>query len=200
MYKRDQKSIQKWATNGDKLVDVVAMVLCSIRQPWNAIGDQLADVRQNKAASKYLFGFKRNGYLYAVEHKARLYRKVLDCRRGRCEVIDLMRELMKVPGLGLVKAGFVVQLLCGEVGCMDSHNIKRFGLDASFFIIPKRVNVADQLQVIDGKIEAYIALCEANGGCQYLWDSWCDVLAAKQPNKFTDGDHVSRLHVEFLIN
>lgn len=199
-FERDQAAVQRWCRNPDRMVDVISMVLLSIRQPWHAVGDQLADVRRNKAESRYLFGFKRAGYLYTVEHKARLYGRLRDFRAGRCDVVDLMRELMKVPGLGLAKAGFVVQLTAGAVGCMDAHNLKRFGIPASFLVIPKRVRTADQIAVTDERITAYVALCETHGGCAELWDSWCDLLAAKNPKRYASGAEVSRLHITFLTD
>ena len=41
---------------------------------------------------------------------------------------------------------------------------------------------------------------EKCGGSEYLWDSWCDYIAALYPKKFKNGEHVSQCHVDYLIS
>ena len=98
-----------------------------------------------------------------------------------------------INGIGIVKAGFVLQLCLGKVGCLDVHNLRRFGLSPTAFKMGK-VKYDTAL----GKAKLYIKICEDLGGCEYLWDSWCNLLAEKYPNKYKDGQHVSRLHQEYI--
>ena len=49
------------------------------------------------------------------------------------------------------------------------------------------------------KANFYIKTCEDLGGCEYLWDSWCQYLAEIYPNIYTDANDVSDLHVNCII-
>lgn len=106
---------------------------------------------------------------------------------------DKMLALLAVPGLGIPKAGFVMQLCCGVVGCMDTHNLRRFNLDAKDF------KSQGSVAAITKRIDAYMRVCEKAGGCEYLWDSWCELIAEKYPALFTDAEHVSRDHVDGIV-
>ena len=108
-----------------------------------------------------------------------------------------MRDYLAVPGLGLVKAGFAVQLLIGEAGCMDMHNLARFGIEEREFVIPARRDPVEQLAVIDEAIEHYLYTCEAYGGSEKLWDGWCRFVAETY-RTYRDADDVSQRHVYYL--
>jgi hypothetical protein len=192
MFSTHQKQISKFAKQSpDNTARVALVVMLSIQQQWNQIGKQTLDVKANSVTSKYLFGSKRKGWEYILANKKNLHTTIFN------KTIPLADKLLKVasiPGIGLVKAGFVLQLCIGKVGCLDVHNLKRFGLSASAFKLGK-VKYPTAL----GKAELYIKLCEDLGGCKYLWDSWCDLLAEKYPTKYKDGQQVSRLHVEYCM-
>jgi len=198
MYATDQARIERWCKNPDKLLDVGTMVLLSIRMQWVGVGNQMIDVRKNGSKSKCLWGFKRDGYIYLRDNRKRLYQHVRDYRAGRIWLDDLMREFLKVPGLGLPKAGFLCQLTVGDGGCLDMHNLERFGLDASTLIIPKRRNVSEQMQVIDDYISHYLHTCLACGGSEKLWNDWCHWLNDRV-STFDGAEDVSRRHWEYLI-
>lgn len=199
MYKRDQAAIERWCKNPDKLLDVGTMVLVSIRNQWTAVGTAMQDVRDNGTRAKSLWGWKIDGYVYLRDNRKRLYGRVRDCRAGRIEPRDLLRDFLQVPGLGLPKGGFLVQLLTGYAGCLDMHNVERFGLDSRVWNIRNLVDPADQLREIEDKITLYLGLCRDCGGSEYLWDTWCDHLADKV-GTFTDGDDVSRRHYTYLTD
>jgi hypothetical protein len=200
MFNKDQKQIADWCTTPDQMVTVGTMVLLSIRMQWSGVGTQLQDVQENGSRSKCLWGWKRAGYQYLRDNKLELFTAVVVHRVAKYpDDSALMRAFLKVPGLGLAKAGFMCQLLCGTVGCLDMHNIKRFQLDAKTLTIPKRVCPAKQLQVIDDSISFYIALCKQCGGTEKLWDEWCELLADKV-STFKDGAEVSRRHYTYLID
>lgn len=197
MYKRDQAAIERWCKNPDKLLTVGTMVLLSIRMQWVGVGTQMADVRANGANSKCLFGWKREGYIYLRDNRKALYRKVRMYRAGKLELGCLIREFLKVPGLGLAKAGFVVQLLVGEAGCLDMHNVERFGLTPEAWRIRKLTRTADQVREIDDKIELYLGLCHTCGKSEKLWDDWCAHLN-DNVSTFESADDVSRRHFTYL--
>ena len=104
-----------------------------------------------------------------------------------------MRIFLRVPGLGLPKAGFVCQLTAGLVGCMDVHNIKMYDLDTRVLTLDK--NVKSEAK-ITAKIQDYVKLCH-DYGTEFLWNSWCEYLSTKS-DKWIDGFHVSEVHYTYL--
>lgn len=195
MYARDQKAIQAWCKNPDKVVLVGTMVLLSIRMQWTGVGNQLKRVQEGDMSP--LWGHKRAGWEYLRENKIVLYRTVQDLRAGRISERAFIRQWLKVPGLGIPKAGFVMQITCGKGGCLDMHNIVRLGLNAKVWTVPKRRDIAAQMQVIDETINRYLELCLVCGGSEVLWNDWCRYLADKV-GTLRDGDDVSRRHYTYL--
>ena len=199
MYAEDQARIQRWCKNPDKVVSVGLMALLSIRMQWVGVGNQMAAVRANGMKATQLWGLKRKGYKYLLENKQVLYKTVRDLRAGRISTRAFIRQWLKVPGMGIVKAGFVCQMTCGKAGCLDMHNITRYGLDAKVFTVPKRVDIAAQMQAIDDTINHYLSLCDLCGGTEYLWNEWCRILADKV-GTFHNADDVSRRHYIYLLD
>ena len=199
MYKTDQARIERWCKNPDKLLSVGTMVLLSIRMQWVGVGNQMASVREHGSKSPCLWGWKKAGYIYLRDNRKALYRHVRDYRAGRIWLDDLMREFLKVPGLGLAKAGFMCQLTTGHGGCLDMHNIKRFDLQAKHLTVPKRKDIAAQVQATDDAIGFYLKLCEQCGGAEKLWDEWCELLNDKV-STFHGADDVSRRHWIYLLD
>ena len=199
MYSRDQAAIERWCKNPEKLLQVGTMVLLSIRMQWSGVGNQMEDVAVNGSKSNCLWGWKRNGYKYLRDNRQHLYRCIRDRRACRTTTHELMREFLKVPGFGLPKAGFMVQLLTGNAGCLDMHNIERFGLDANVWTIRTYRDTAKQTAEIDDKIDLYLRLCEACGGSEKLWNEWCEYLNDKV-STFNGADDVSERHYIYLLD
>lgn len=195
MFKRDQAAVARWCKNEDKAVLVGLMVLLSIRMQWVGVGNQMRKVVAGDWTP--LWGWKRDGYAYLLENKASLYRTIKDLRAGRISERAFLRQWLKVPGLGLPKAGFVMQLTCGRGGCLDMHNIERLGLDARVWQVPKRADIAAQMRVIDETIDRYLELCRTCGGCEVLWNEWCEHVATRV-RTFEGADDVSRRHYDYL--
>lgn len=197
MYKQDQAEIEAWARLDQRnTLDVGLFVLLTIRMQFGGIGRQLQRVRQGDHAP--LWGFKAAGYAYLQKHASYLHERAEDCREGRIWVNDLLKDYLAVPGLGLVKAGFVVQLLVGEAGCIDMHNLARFNLTPDEFDIPKRKDPAKQLAVVHEAIAHYLWVCETLGGSESLWDGWCEFVANTYKT-YRDAEDVSRRHVTYLV-
>lgn len=197
MFKRDQQLIESWAGLSDRnTLDVGAFVLLTIKSQFSGVGNALAKVRSGDAGP--LWGWKHLGYEYLHEHRKYYWKRAREAREGRIWINDLMRDYLRVPGLGLPKAGFAVQLLTGEAGCMDMHNLERLGMQARDFTIPKRRDPDDQLRVIDECIENYLYVCAQAGGSAKLWDDWCEYVGDLY-SVYDDADDVSRRHVTFLL-
>ena len=192
MFTTHQKAIGRWGRKSpDNTSWIIAMVLLSIQQHWDQIGNQLIDLKENGLDSKYLFGSKRSGWDYVLAHKKEIHEAIYS---RKLPMAEKLLAVASIPNIGLVKAGFVLQLCIGKVGCLDVHNLRRFGLSPQAF---KTYGLKYDTAL--GKAKLYVKVCEDLGGCEYLWNSWCDLLAEKYPNKYKNGQHVSRLHKDYVI-
>ena len=199
MYITHAKAIQNYAKqSSDNLVDVITMVVLSIQQPWLSVGDQMADVKQNRLDSKFLLGNKRKAYTYITKRKDFIYNQYLAVinsnKSNDDKAYSLMNIFLRVEGLGMVKAGFVCQLSAGLVGCIDLHNIRLYGIDEKVLKLPKSLKTK---KLRDDSINKYISICH-NIGTENLWDTWCDYLSTKSP-KWSDGFEVSKVHYDYLM-
>jgi hypothetical protein len=197
MYKTHQPRISRFALqSADNMAKVMTMVSLSIQQPWYAVGKQLQDVMTEGRKSRFLWGSKGKLFDYVQKHKADLFVSLHDYKKKRITLAELLVRFAEVDGLGLVKAGFVLQLCLGKVGCLDIHNLRMYGVNPSDFKYGKNATLETKLR----KAELYIAMCEKLGGSEKLWDTWCDNLAQNPRCRkyFTSKHHVSRVHCEFI--
>jgi len=132
--------------------------------------------------------------LSAVRERARLF--VRDApkhyaRLERCRTPTAALEYLagNVPGLGLPKAGFLVQLLRGDVGCLDTVNIALYSVNAEAFSRYKQRSAHGRARAL----LAYVKLCDKLGGAERLWDVWCAHVGARDTWK--GAEHVSLAHV-----
>lgn len=195
MYDRDMPIMRDHAlASPSGLVDVIAFVLCTIQQPLQLVDRQMADIKVNGAASKFLFGSKRDGYQYAVDHAEVLHAAIVKAVEVG-DTIGAVDVLTNVPSLGLVKASFVAQICGLDVACLDTHNLRRLGYGVSAFKFPKGVKRGTKL----AKIAHYVDVCRQTGGARYWWNTWCDFVAGSRFNKaLPTGDAVSAFHVTCL--
>ena len=208
MYNRDCSAIAQHAcASPDGLVDVIEFTLCSIQAGLSTIKMQRKDIAANGLDSIYLWGAKRDGLAYARENKAYLWSKLMSIREDGLSdasaIADALLLLMKVPCLGLVKAAFVAQMLGFDVACLDSHNLRRKGINLN------RVKVGAKLskELKRKKVLDYIQLCnDTNDAVQgescseYYWNSWCDYVAGNKANKLLDtADVVSKYHYDAIV-
>ena len=190
MFQTDQPPIAEYALSSDSgLERTLRFVLLSIKQPFWKMAVQMRDVDSKGLESAYLFGWKRQGLEHVRANASRL-RAVLSAVPAGYGDADALLQVASVPGLGLVKAGFVLQLVTGSAGCIDSHNLQRFGLNANAF----KYGSTASPELKRKKALAYLDACRNAGGCAALWDGWCDYVAEQQPKRWTNGAEVSRLH------
>lgn len=194
-------------TSADTMADVFTFVLLTIQQPIKSIPDAMRDVRRKGSSSAFLWGMKANGWQYVQSHKSAIYHDL-----GELQHIPdpdwrddaLLEYLAIMPGFGMVKAGFVAQLLFGRVGCIDTHNIDRFGLEwtasgsqptwlKSSAYKERRPAARQALR------QTYLALTRNQGGAEALWNGWCAYVAEKYPNQYESASYVSKLHVDAIL-
>lgn len=170
---------------------MLRFVIATIQQQLETVPDIMASFDTDGIGSRFAFGFKAKGLLYLKANEESIYWDAM------CAVDDdeaLMEVFMRVPGLGLVKAGFACQLFAGQVGCLDIHNLRMYGLDAN------RLNISKKLQpkTMAKHVKYYCELCMELGGSVALWSRWCEYKASvAAPGNWPDGaESVSILHVE----
>lgn len=202
MYINHAIAVQQYAqVSASNLSDVTLMGVLSIRQPWLNIGTQMIDVKTNKLNAKSLWGFKKDTYIYLESNKHKMYAQMMAVinsnKTDASKAMSLMKIFLRVDGLGMAKAGFMCQLTAGLVGCMDSHNLKMYNLDAKDFVLAKNPKTIKSLDANVKKIRNYIQICNEYG-TENLWNSWCSFLATKS-TKWRDANHVSEVHYSYLI-
>ena len=191
MFNTHQKLIENFARkNPNNMVKVFLMVLLSIQKDWSQIGEHMLDVKAEGVDSKYLYGSKRLAYKQIIKMKKELYDTIFN---DEIKLVDKLLLIRSIHGIDLVKGGFVLQLCIGKIGCLDVHNLKRFGLKASTF-----KTYGNLIETARYKAELYITTCNKLGGCEYLWDNWCEYLATIYPKKYHSANDVSLRHLTYL--
>lgn len=185
MYKEEIKELRSWVENGDpdSFLSIPAFVLCTIQTPLSRVKPQVEEVLRCGKDAKALWGFKKKGWEYILENKVSFYHMALRAPESPAEALS---HFLATPGYHLPKAGFLSQLVGAEAACIDVHNMRRFGIDKN--------------QLRRMKVDQYIDLCQDLGGSEYLWNSWCKIVADKKGlNKFETAEEVSRYHKECII-
>ena len=192
MYNRDCKKIAKFAMkNPDNLARVTTFVLTTIQAGLATTRNQMLDIDEHGADSKYLWGNKRAGYEYMQEHKAVIFAAIKAAVKAG-DAVGAIDVLTNVPNLGIVKAAFVAQMCGLDVACIDSHNCDRLGLARTALKFPKGVKPETKRK----KITDYVALTQRTGGSEYWWNTWCEYVAGNRANKsLSTGNEVSMFHV-----
>lgn len=129
------------------------------------------------------FGSKFEGVAWLEDHASKL-RAQTEGAETTEEIID---AFLQIPGIGLAKAGFLTQLLYGRAGCLDTHNLVRFGLKE--FKLNKGVKPETRARWIS----KYLDATAMQGGPEQLWDSWCDYVGRTQG--YGSAEETSALHL-----
>lgn len=188
MFDDHQPMIARHAGTPQGFADVVLFVMATQNRHFHRVGtviDDIHDVGIDNA--KYLTSHQKRGIHYAIQHAERYVVLLADTRISNSAKIA---TLLEIPHIGIVKAGFIVQLCCGEMGCLDRHNLATLGLDPKAF-----ARVPTRTEALSMRIQTYINTCDALGSSAQLYDGWCHLIAAKYPNNFENADNVSYAHV-----
>lgn len=161
----------------------------SIQSMFVTIPAQFADVAKRGSASKYVWGGKAATFHHMAEHKGALRRRL----NAVDNIPDALRALTTVPGLGLAKAGFVAQFLGFDVGCLDTRNIQREGLNVEEF----NLHGIKEGRIYERKLANYLRL--AGGRAEFLWDAWCKDVAGVYKVTQGSAEAVSKLHVDCIV-
>lgn len=163
-------------------------VILSIRQRIYLVPAQLSDVVDRGDESDYLFGHKRNAYAFIMAEGKRLHSDILAAATNG-ERIDI---LSRVPGLGIVKAAFVLQLMGYDVACLDSRNVKREGRNPRAYRSDGTRKETCR-RAWERKIARYLG--ETEGKARDYWNAWCQDVAEAYD---MTAQEVSALHLAIV--
>ena len=199
MFNTHQNEIGHFAReSAGNMARVYQFVITTVQQSLVDTPNFMSDIDTQGDKSKHLWGWKRDAFTFSIENadaifdtSMTIYREISDPEIVRHELLKFFAGL---PGLGLVKGGFMVQLCFGLSGCIDTHNINRFGLDDKTFKAA-RFKGAKTDKTRNAIVRAYHEIVDACGGCAALWDEWCEHVASRQPQNYDNAFDVSAIHV-----
>ena len=194
MFSNHQPLIGKSAQSSPAgLARVVQFVSLTIQQTIERVPVDLDVVTKKGVNAPCLWGMKKSNYEYMQKHSRDLYVNAMACNGDATQLVNLFGML---PGLGLVKGAFVAQMAFGVSGCLDSHNLKRFGINPNRYKAGVFKNLKQESQA--ARIKEYNALIDKCGGTEGLWDSWCNYVAERRSNG-TTGEDISALHLAAIV-
>lgn len=193
MYAEHQPQLSRLGRSGPEGFRRIAVfALCTIRvQLHRAVADYPLALSGRPCGA--IWGWKHLG-LIELEEKAAAYHDLLEQEfatlSGEEREDCMLHTVTAIPGLGPAKGGFVLQMVYGISGCLDSHNLRRFGIPETTFKIAGRIP-----KKRSALISEYNRAVHRLGGTQALWDSWCCYMAELDANYAGDPNYVSRLHL-----
>ena len=187
MFKTDQKAIARFAAKSPKnTARVIEFVLVSIRRNFAQVEHHMT----GEMPINGLMGTTSRGIQYAKDNALELHALIND---PHMTLRDKLLGVCAVPGLGIPKAGFVLQLCLGQAGCLDTHNLREFSLKASAFSLTKSVAGNQR------KAQVYLDCIEKLGGSEFLWDFWCRFIADRHKGLWKSAQAVSKSHVRAIV-
>jgi len=144
-----------------------------------------------------MWGFKRDGVNWLKSTKWTAVAMTLHQCQANGDRVTAIDALVQIPGINVVKAAFIAQLVGLNTACLDTQNLKLHGIkNVRAFQITKSNLARTRL----AKIKAYLTLCDELGGAPQFWDTWCEIIANTYPDHFTMGAFdVSSRHVELIV-
>jgi len=192
IYHDDIAACNEYAQDSaENLKRCALFVVATIQQQLETVPVILTGFVSEGGGSKYAWGFKSNSIEYLDANYCELYR---DAMRAKDKPGKLLAVFLRVPGFGIVKAGFLAQIFANQTGCIDVHNVTLYGVPMSALRYTKKCKA----KTLREKRAQYIDLCAGLGGSAELWSRWCDYVAAMRPNNWANGSEVSRFHVDVI--
>lgn len=194
MYAEHQPRIAAYArASAHNLMDVGLFVQATINQQFEIVGHVMGSLRADGRDSKFLSAQKKRAIDALAAHGEELYARVLAYDGSEEALLALFRRIVELPGFGIVKAGFWLQLVLGEVGCMDRHNLRHYGLQANAFS-----RIPASAEGLTAKLRSYRAVCQAIGA-ETLWNQWCHMVSLLRPAAFPTAESVSAWHLTCIL-
>lgn len=147
----------------------VMFAILSARVQFPRVPAQCAELEKRKDKAACLWGWKADAYSYLNEHGRQIWRDVLAAPTSETALFVLTR----IPGLGIVKGAFVLQMLGHDVACLDVRNIQREGRHPRAYRTDGLKGKA--APAFRRKIARYVQ--DTAGRASELWDVWCIEVA-----------------------
>ena len=200
MYQLHNPMVRKFSHRSARNLELtIAFVFASIRVQTSRLPDLMAEYRKKGLKSSWIWGNKITGLAYTRKHRNRLFirmMRILKAKKKDCD-LELLMLFLEIPGLGLPKAGFVVQLVAGKAGCMDVHNLRKHlpEIDASrgtpnYFQTSGNSDATKLRKAIE-----YLDLTKSLGGPKIMWNEWCTDRSSDYPVHFPTPFDVSAVHM-----
>lgn len=198
MYAEHQPQLSFLGRSGpDGFARICTFVLLTIRVPlWDAFKDYPL-VRRGDRQVRSMFGYKHQGLDFVNAQAEDLYERceaAFELNSDEDTETVLLGILTEIPCIGPAKAGFITQMIYGLSGCIDGHNLDRFGLhERTFRFDKKRLSPfpVRRFAILRG----YNAFCQKVGGARRLWDDWCCLYSERDPVNYPSPERVSELHL-----
>lgn len=202
MYQRDVALIKDHALrSAGGLYDVIEFVIGTINMPLSRVHLQRESFAKDGLNSKWLSQVKASSLAYARCNAADLHSKVLRILDKHDEAsLEAAHQatlmFTDMPGIGMVKAGFIAQMLGMNVACLDRHNITMFGLNENALKLDK--SARHDLKV--KKVREYVKLCRRKGS-EFYWNAWCEFVAERggMNKSLPTADDVSKYHSDTVM-
>ncbi len=164
----------------------VMFAILSARVQLNRVPDQVADLKKRGSKSPALWNWKLDAYLHLEENAVPLWCAAVNARTAE----ECISGLCQIPGLGIVKAAFVAQMLGHDTACLDARNIAREDRNPRAF----RTDGIKSGAAFERKVARYCA--ETRGRSAELWDTWCNEVG---PDYGMTGEQCSWEHVRVIV-
>ena len=163
----------------------VMFAILSARVQFPRVPDQCEELHKLGKEAKCLWGHKFGAYVYLEEHANQIWQETIQ----EYNTAKALYILTRIPGLGIVKAAFVLQMLGHDIACLDVRNIERDGRNPDAFKIEKKHD--KQFRI---RIAKYIS--ETQGKAQFYWDRWCMEVAVSYGST---AEAISLDHVNAIV-
>jgi hypothetical protein len=162
--------------------------ILSIQQMFPTVPRALADVDDKGWGSRFLFGSKRDAYLYLENNTEAVWSRV--CATDDAE--EAIWTVAQIPGVGIIKSAFVCQMIGFDVACLDTRNIQREGRS------PREFRAETNKRKLQPAFRRHIAryIRETGGRARELWDAWCTDVAATYGQT---PDAISKVHLTTIV-
>lgn len=185
MFRDHQPIAARHASDPQGFLEAGAFVLCTIRVPLERAVTDFQAWRDHGDHAPF-WGWKAEA-LADLERHAGERKRRLDALYPDRDA--MLAEVCQWRGFAPAKGGFLLQIVYGLSGCLDAHNLRRFGYGERAFRTDGKGYAG-----IWRTVRQYHAAVDQAGGCEALWDSWCEGIAALRPDTWIDGEQVSRYH------
>lgn len=175
---------QAMRSDPDIFLRGVTFAFLSMRTQFVRVAEQMREVDAAGSNARALWGFKRGGYDFLRLNKIALFHHVSAVDTSE----EAIETLCKIPGMGIVKAAFVCQMMGHDIGCLDTRNVTRLGLNPREW----RSDGEDRknTEAFKRKVKRYVDF--TSGKAEQLWNNWCADVANVYK---TTAEDISRDHL-----